>query len=109
MTELHEDRDIVVSRERTNLAWSRSGLSLLACLAIVARRFFPFDTRADHVAALVLLGGGGVGWAVTLLLGQRASPVVPGSSEAARRLRVVTVSTVAVAIAAFALGLFPPA
>jgi hypothetical protein len=105
---LAEDRDIVVSAERTNLAWNRSGLSLLACLAIVARRFFPLDTRGDHVAALLLLGVGGAGWALTLFAGRRAKPVPPGSPQFELRLRVATISTVAIAVAAFALGLFPP-
>jgi hypothetical protein len=108
MPGLGEDRDELVSNERTSLAWSRSGLSVLACLAVVARRFFPLDSRADHVAALLLLGVGGAGWAVSLVLGRRSQPVAPGSPESVVRLRVAAVATVVIAVAAFALGLFPP-
>ena len=108
MTELDEDRDVVISGERTNLAWNRSGLALLACLAIIARRFFPLDTRADHVGALLLLGVGAAGWAVTLFLGRRAGLPSSETAEIEGRLRVATISTVAIAVAAFALGLFPP-
>ena len=108
MSELDEDRDVVISVERTNLAWNRSGLALLACLAIIARRFFPVDTRADHVAALLLLGAGAAGWAVTLYVGRRAGPPSSDTAEIDRRLRVATISTTAIGVAAFALGLFPP-
>jgi uncharacterized membrane protein YidH (DUF202 family) len=106
----HVDRDRVVAAERTGLAWGRSGLALLACLAVVARRFFPLDTRADHVAAFLLLGAGGLGWAVSAYRGRGRSLMTGvGGPEAARRFRLVTLSTVVVAVAGFVLGLFPPA
>jgi hypothetical protein len=106
---LDEDRDRVVAAERTGLSWSRSGLALLACLAVLARRFFPLDSRADHVAAFLLLGAGGLGWAVSAYRGRGRSMLTgTGGPEVARRFRLVTVSTVAVAIAGFVLGLFSP-
>ena len=109
MSELSEDRDIRISAERTGLAWGRSGLGVLACLAILARRFFPLDTRTDHVVAFLLLGIGGLGWAVSAYLG-RAHAIGTGTAGAAsgRRLRFITLSTVAIAVAGFVLGLFPP-
>ena len=108
MSELGKDRDIRVSAERTGLAWGRSGLAVLACLAILARRFFPTDTRADHVAALLLLGVGGLGWAVSAYFG-RARAVGTGIAGAAstRRLQLITASTIAIAVAGFVLSLFP--
>jgi hypothetical protein len=103
------DRDPGVAAERTGLAWSRSGLALLACLAILARRFFPLDTRADHVAAFLLLGAGGLGWAVAAFWGRgRSLTGGRAGAAAAPRLRFLTASTVAIAIAGFALGAFPP-
>ncbi|MGQ0802512.1 MAG: DUF202 domain-containing protein [Actinomycetota bacterium] len=105
----HVDRDRVVAAERTGLAWGRSGLAVLACIAILARRFFPLDTRADHVAAFLLLGVGGLGWAVSAYRGHGRSLMTGiGGVEAARRFRLVTVSTLAIAVAGFVLGLFPP-
>ncbi len=106
---LGSDRDARVAAERTGLSWSRSGLSLLACLAIVARRFFPLDTRADHVAAFLLLGLGGLGWAIAALWGRGRSLTAGRSSVAvARRFRFLTFSTVVLAVAGFVLGAFPP-
>jgi len=106
---LDADRDERVAAERTGLAWGRSGLALLACLAVLARRFFPLDSRADHVAAFLLLGAGGLGWAVSAYRGRgQALTAGVGGPEAARRFRFITVSTVAVAVAGFVLGLFPP-
>jgi uncharacterized membrane protein YidH (DUF202 family) len=104
------DRDEIVAAERTGLAWGRSGLALLACTAILARRFFPLDTRADHVAAFLLLGAGGLGWAISAYRG-RGQSLMTGmdAPEAARRFRLATLSTVVVAIAGFVLGLFSPA
>jgi uncharacterized membrane protein YidH (DUF202 family) len=109
MSELSDDRDVRIAAERTGLSWSRSGLGVLACSAILARRFFPLDTRADHVAAYLLLGLGGVGWAVSAYLG-RARAMETGTAVAAsgRRLRFIAASTVAIAVAGFVLGLFPP-
>jgi hypothetical protein len=107
--QLREDRDPGLVVERTNLAWSRSGLAVLACLAVLARRFFPLDTHADSIAAFALLGAGGGGWALGLLLSRRGGPTPAiGGSAGARRLRVVTGSTLALAVAGFVLGLFPP-
>lgn len=108
---LDPERDPGLATERTGLAWSRSGLALLVCLAIVARRFFPLDTRADHVAAYLLLGSGGLGWAIAAFWGRsRSLPAgVTGSVGAtAGRLRLLTLSTVAVAVAGFVLSAFPP-
>jgi hypothetical protein len=106
---LEPDRAPTVAAERTGLAWSRSGLALLASLAIIARRFFPLDTRADHVAAFLLLGAGGVGWAVAAFWGRTRSLLPEASgAAAAHRLRFLTWSTLALAVAGFVLGAFPP-
>jgi hypothetical protein len=107
--ELREDRDPGLVVERTNLAWSRSGLAVLACLGVLARRFFPLDTRTDSLAAFALLAAGGGGWALGLLLSRRGGPPPAiGGHAGARRLRIATGSTLALAVAAFILGLFPP-
>jgi uncharacterized membrane protein YidH (DUF202 family) len=108
MTELGDDPDVLDAAERTGLAWGRSGLALIACVAILARRFFPPDTRADHVVAFLLLGGAGLGWAITASVGRRramATGTSPASS--ARRLALITVFTTAIAVAGFVLSLFP--
>ncbi len=109
MSDLGEDRDIRIAAERTGLSWGRSGLGLLACIAILARRYIPPDTRTDHVVAYLLLGVGGLGWAVSAYFG-RARAIGTGTAGAAspRRLQFIAASTVAIAVAGFVLGLFPP-
>ncbi|HEX6311727.1 MAG TPA: hypothetical protein VF152_08875 [Acidimicrobiia bacterium] len=98
-----------MAAQRTGLAWSRSGLALLVCLAIIARRFFPFATRAEHVAGFLLLGGGGLGWAIAAYWGRGHSLTAGvGGAAAAPRFRLLTLATVAVAVAGLALAAFPP-
>lgn len=95
--------------ERTALAWSRSGLAVVGCLAALARRFVPLRTSADRVGAFVLLAFAGFSWAAALLLSRRrAGALDPRSGSQQRHLLLVTYSTVAVGLGAFLIGLFPP-
>jgi hypothetical protein len=68
-----EDDEAVpgLARERTQLAWNRSGLAAAVAVAIIVRRLWPLSgDRA--VATLLLIGAGGALWAVAMRLGQRA-------------------------------------
>lgn len=60
--------------ERTDLAWSRSGLAVLACLAAIARKFVPslndLSATAWVVSALVV---GTAGWLIGLFWARLAA------------------------------------
>ena len=51
-----------LAAERTDLAWNRSGLALLACGAAVLKGFPPTGLSARHVVGLVILVLGGSTW-----------------------------------------------
>ncbi len=98
-----------LARERTALAWSRSGLAVVGCLAALARRFVPLRTSADRVGAFVLLAFAGLSWATALFLSRRrAGALDPRAASQQGHLLLVTFSTVAVGLGAFLIGLFPP-
>ena len=106
-----DGRDPGLAAERTDLAWNRSGLALLACGAVVARGMTVGEPVPGRTAAgVVILVLGGTVWALGWWQAQRRSR--PGS---ARRiagpgdLLPVALGTAAVGIAAFVLGLFFPA
>ncbi len=82
---------------------------MVGCLAALARRFVPLDTRADRVGAFVLLAVAGLSWAVALAVSRRrAGSLDPHTGPQHRHLLLVTMSTIAVGLGAFLLGLFPP-
>ena len=100
-----------LAAERTDLAWNRSGLSLLACGAAVARGFTVGDPTAGRIGvgtAILVLG------AFTWSLGawqarRRAGAGLARIVARPRDLLPVAAGTAAVGIAAFLLGLFFPA
>jgi uncharacterized membrane protein YidH (DUF202 family) len=106
------DREFVdrgLARERTDLAWNRSGLAVIACIAVLLRWIWPLHGN-DEVVILASISAGGVIWALALSVGRFASsrktrergPLSPW------RARAITVATLALALAAFVLGFFSP-
>ena len=87
--------------ERTELAWNRSGLALLAAFAILARQVWSDDTSVGgDLIAVALLGVACLGWAVgTLgwrLVHHRSDEPRPRS---AHELFAATLGTLALAVA----------
>lgn len=85
---------------RTELAWGRSGLALLACFAILARRVWASGTERGDVLAVVVLALGALGWALGVLgfrlARRRADAPRPRS---AAELGAVALGTAAVGLA----------
>jgi Domain of unknown function (DUF202) len=98
-----------LSRERTDLAWNRSGLAVVVCIAVLLRRIWPLR-GTDQIVALACISAGAFAWALALSVGRK----LWGKTESertllsSRRALVITVGTLALALAAFALALFTP-
>jgi uncharacterized membrane protein YidH (DUF202 family) len=104
-----DEREASLFRERTDLAWNRSGLAVVVAAAVLLRRLWPLQgTR--QVVAVICISIGATCWALAVVWGrhsaQRAGALRQPLSE--RRARAMTASTLAFAAGAFAFGFFPP-
>jgi hypothetical protein len=105
-----EERDTALFRERTELAWSRSGLAFVVAAAVLLRRLWPLR-GAHQVVAVTCISIGAMCWVLVIAWG-RLSAERAGTSRQPlneRRARAMTASTIALAVAAFAFAFFPPA
>jgi uncharacterized membrane protein YidH (DUF202 family) len=96
------------SHERTDLAWNRSGLAFVVCVAVLLRRIWPLHGTEQFVA-LACISVAAVAWALALSVGRalwsRTSPRRAHLSS--RRAAVITAGTLALALGALALALLP--
>ena len=106
-----DDREVAgLAGERTNLAWSRSGLALFICLAALAKRALPefstLDARFILGAALVI---GAIAWSFALLWARLgAAPMLSGRGTSdAHALRAVAYGTAAIGAVATVIAFFP--
>jgi uncharacterized membrane protein YidH (DUF202 family) len=93
-------------RERTALAWNRSGLAVVVCIAVLLRHLWPLRGTAGD-GALALVAAAVIVWAVALLLLTTSGP--PRTRLGGRAPSVfwlVTVGTVLLAGVAFVLAFF---
>ena len=98
--------------ERTDLAWSRSGLALVVAGAAIARRIWlETDTPTGRVVILTLLAVGGVVWVGAMWWARLAArSTIEGRLVTDRgALQRVTVGTLLFAAAALLLALLPTA
>jgi uncharacterized membrane protein YidH (DUF202 family) len=90
--------DSGMARERTELAWNRSGLAVAATVAIVLRRLWPLQGDKE-IAALALIGAGAATWVAGMYMGgriRRATEHRGALGESACRLLMI--GTVGLAI-----------
>jgi Domain of unknown function (DUF202) len=88
-----------LARERTDLAWNRSGLAVAVTAAIVLRRLWPLHGgRADVTLALIATGV--VIWASGMWIGRRlARSGASDGSIGESGCRLLTLGTLILALA----------
>lgn len=104
-----EDPDLPgVAGERTDLAWSRTGLSVVVCAAAIFKKVWEhFDGRAGRVAVFSALAVGGVAWSLSMRWGAHAARTTAGRRHVAdeRSVRHLMFGTLAFAVAALLLSI----
>lgn len=94
--------------ERTDLAWNRSSLAFVTCVAVLLRRLWPLHD--NQIVALVCISTGAVVWVFALSVG-RAKSTRTGERVgllSVRRACVIVAGTLALAIGGLVLAFFPP-
>lgn len=102
--DLDVEDDVWQAHARTELAWSRSGLSVLAVVLLLARRLTAVVTTAEAQIlwlALLVVVATAVGLFVVAFRGDR-------EHEIGRRVRLIVAGTTALAAVGLVLALFPP-
>ncbi len=98
-------RDRGLARERTDLAWNRSGLAVVATVAIVLRRLWPLHGGREDIT-LALIAAGAVFWVVGMRLGRRlARPTGDEGPMSESACRLLATGTLVLAIAGFVGGI----
>lgn len=93
--------------QRTDFAWSRSGLALGLVVAVVLRRLAP---GARTSAVVLIIAGTGLAvwsagfWIARGFASRRAESAAPGAGT----FRLVTAGTVFIASASFVAAMFAP-
>lgn len=104
---IHADDD-GLSPERTALAWNRTGMAFLIAVAALGRRVWPID-QGNHGFVLLALGIAAAAFLGSLWFASRLRTHARygGATLDPNAFRLVSAGTLALAIAGFALALFP--
>jgi len=95
-----------LARERTVLAWNRSGLAAVVCIAVLLRHIWPLQGTGEYVA-LAVIAAAAIVWAVSLLVFTSSS--ANRSDEALfgeKVFRFMTVGTLMLAVVGFVLAFY---
>jgi uncharacterized membrane protein YidH (DUF202 family) len=100
--------DVGLAAERTVLAWNRSGLAVVVCVAVLLRHVWPLQ-GTDHEVALGLIGAAVIVWSVifavlTLPRGERG----PHVSHAESVFGLITAGTLLLAVVAVVASFAAP-
>ena len=103
------DEDSGLAPERTVLAWNRTGMAFLVAIAAIGRRIWPIN-EGNHPWVLLILGVAGFAFLASLFLASRLATQARyrGDTIGDRAYLLVTLGTLALALAGFALAFSPP-
>lgn len=94
--------------ERNDLAWNRSGLAFVVCVAVLLRHIWPLH-GTDQFVALACVSAAAVAWAVALSFGRalwsRTRRATVKMSDG--RALVITAGTLALALAGLIVAFLP--
>jgi uncharacterized membrane protein YidH (DUF202 family) len=102
-------RDPSLARERTELAWYRSGLAILVVVAVMLRYLWPLHSSQLVLILALVAFFGCTGWIVAMRLARRGAAA--GRQADSLRLHqnaALTLGTIAVATAGTILGFVSP-
>ena len=90
--------------ERTQLAWSRSGLAVVVAVGVLARRVWTLHAGAG-VAALVVVGVGALVWLAGMRVSRQGGLTAgPHAATGSGPFGLITVGTLLLAAGGLALG-----
>ncbi len=99
-----DERDPGLARERTELAWNRSGLAVAVAVAIIVRRLWPISSDRA-VLVLLLIGAGAALWVVAMRFGRGVRDRTPGGGAVGEHTcRMLTVGTLLLAAGGLAVS-----
>ena len=95
-----------LAHERTSLAWERTGIAFFVTFAALGRRVWPID-EGNHAAVVAVLGVAALTVVAALVLAPRLHPRASSEGTRIQTFRLVTASTLVLAIAGGVLALSP--
>ena len=97
-----------LARERTILAWNRSGLAAVVCIVVLLRRLWPIHGAAQRLA-LGLIAAAATLWALVLLAIAASHTGRGGQPVMGRRVfPLMTAGTLMLALVALVLAFVAP-
>jgi len=108
MAEPIDEDDDGLAPERTLLAWNRTGIAFFVAIAALGRRVWPIDS-GNHGWVVLVLGVAALAILAGLLIAGRVGTHdrYAGTTMHHHAFLLVSASTFVLAVAAFALALFP--
>jgi uncharacterized membrane protein YidH (DUF202 family) len=105
MPGLDGEWDESLAPERTQLAWSRTGLAMVVAIGVLARRAYTLNGTSD-IVGLVIVAAGAVIWMIGMRESRRLEVAMePHGLTGRLPFRLITIGTLLVAVGGLIFGL----